>query len=117
MRGTTSARFHASRYSRSIQARIRFLRTRPPAKPEGRPVEPPYQLFQNTQAEALQLDDGFYLRALGDYPLLQFGDQYAAIYRPRALAAHGSAVVKIENPNLRTNWVGRTGLMVRNRHR
>jgi polygalacturonase len=81
---------------------------------ESKPVAAPYRFFKNVESEARQLPNGFYLRAAGDYPLQQYGDQYASIYQPQSLPQRGTVVVKVENPDLRTNWVGRAGIIVRN---
>jgi len=81
--------------------------------PAGLPVSAPFLEFKNTTGEARKLDQGFYIRAAGDYPLQQFGDQYAAVYLAKALPERASVMVKLTNPELRTNWVGRTGIVVR----
>uniref|UniRef100_Q022X9 Glycoside hydrolase, family 28 n=1 Tax=Solibacter usitatus (strain Ellin6076) TaxID=234267 RepID=Q022X9_SOLUE len=78
------------------------------------PVAEPFKFVQNTPSEGRQSGTGFYLKAAGDFPLQQYGDQYGAIYRPRVLGRHGSVIVKVGNPELRSNWVGRAGLIVRN---
>jgi hypothetical protein len=85
-----------------------------PAKIEGRPVTAPFLAFQNTASELLQLESGFYIRAAGDNTVMQYGDQYGAIYQAHALPLNGTVVVKVENPDLRTHWPGRAGIMVRN---
>jgi hypothetical protein len=82
-------------------------------KPAGRDVAPPYLAFQNLQGQVQQIDGGFYIRAAGDYAVLDHGDQYGAAYLPKAFEPADSVVVKLENADFRTNWVGRTGLMVR----
>jgi hypothetical protein len=78
------------------------------------PIAAPFKFVQNTPSEARQSSAGIYLKAGGDYPLQQYGDQYGAVYRPQVLGRHGSVIVKVENPELRSNWVGRAGLIVRN---
>ena len=78
------------------------------------PVAAPFKFVQNTPSEARQSSAGIYLKAGGDYPLQQYGDQYGAVYRPQVLSRHSSVIVKVENPELRSNWVGRAGLIVRN---
>ncbi len=83
-------------------------------KPAAHPVNPPYHEFHNTTATLQQIDGGFYIWAGGRYPLLELGDEYAAIYREHALARDDVAVVKLENPDMRTHWSGRAGIMVRN---
>jgi len=82
-------------------------------KPVGRPVSAPYVAFQNPEGQVQQVDRGFYIRANGDYAVLDHGDQYGAAYLPHALGDSDSAVVQLENPDGRTNWVGRVGIMVR----
>jgi hypothetical protein len=82
-------------------------------KPAGRPVSAPYLSFQNLQGQEEQIDGGFYIRAAGDIAVLDHGDQYGAAYLAQALGAADSAVVKLENADFRSNWVGRTGMMVR----
>jgi hypothetical protein len=82
-------------------------------KPAGRPVSPPYLSFQNLQGQVEQVDGGFYIRAAGNFAVLDHGDQYGCAYLPQSLGATDSAVVKLENADFRSNWVGRTGIMVR----
>jgi len=82
-------------------------------KPAGRPVAAPFQAFQNLEGQVEQVDGGFYIRENGDYAVLDHGDQYGSAYLPHALGVSDSAVVKVENPDVRTNWVGRAGIMVR----
>ena len=82
-------------------------------KPAGRPVSAPYLSFQNLQGQVQQVDGGFYIREAGDYAVLDHGDQYGSAYLPQALGPSDSAVVKLENADFRSNWVGRTGIMVR----
>jgi Pectate lyase superfamily protein len=82
-------------------------------KQAGRPVSAPYLAFQNLQGQVQQVDGGFYIREAGDFAVLDHGDQYGAAYLPQGLGVNDSAVVKLENPDGRTNWVGRAGIMVR----
>jgi len=82
-------------------------------KPAGHPVAAPYLAFQNLDGQVQQLDGGFYIRENGDYAVLDHGDQYGSAYLPHALGDSDSAIVKLENPDGRTNWVGRAGIMVR----
>ena len=90
-------------------------RSKAASAPRGQTeIAPPYRTFQNTAGAASRSGDAFYLRAAGDFPLLQFGDQYVAAYLPKSLSARGSITVKLDNPDVRTNWVGRAGIMVRN---
>jgi hypothetical protein len=84
------------------------------SKREVHAVAEPFREFHNTTTETWQSGNTFYIRAAGDFPLQQFGDQYGTIYRPRALGEDGAVVVKLENPDLRSNWVGRAGIVVRN---
>ncbi len=83
------------------------------AKPEGAAPSAPFRAFQNVTSELRQVGDGFYIRAGGDYTVMEYGDQYGAIYQPRALDENGTVVVKLENPDLRANWLGRAGIIVR----
>ncbi len=83
------------------------------AKQAGRPVSAPYLSFQNLQGQVQQVDGGFYIREAGDFAVLDHGDQYGAAYLPQGLGVNDSAVVKLENADGRTNWVGRAGIMVR----
>ena len=78
------------------------------------PVAAPFREFHNTPASSWQDGSVIYLRAAGDYPLLQFGDQYATVFQSKSLSSDGVITVKLENPDLRTNWVGRAGIVVRN---
>jgi hypothetical protein len=45
--------------------------------------------------------------------VLDHGDQYGSAYLAHGLGVNDSATVKLENPDGRTNWLGRAGLMVR----
>ncbi len=82
-------------------------------KPTGRQVTAPYAAFQNLNGEVRQIDGGFYISENGDYAVLDHGDQYGSAYLPQGLGPSATAIVKLENPDLRTNWVGRAGIMVR----
>ena len=82
-------------------------------KPAGGPVTAPYVAFQNLDGQVQQVDGGFYIRENGDYAVLDHGDQYGSAYLPHGLGDSDSAIVKLENPDGRTNWVGRAGIMVR----
>jgi len=83
------------------------------AKPEGAAPSAPFRTFQNVTSELRQMGDSFYIRAAGDYTVMEYGDQYGAIYQPRALGENGAVIVKLENPDLRANWLGRAGIIVR----
>jgi hypothetical protein len=82
-------------------------------KPVAGPVTAPYVGFQNLEGQVQQLDGGFYIRENGDYAVLDHGDQYGSAYLPHGLGDSDSAIVRLENPDRRTNWVGRAGIMVR----
>ena len=82
-------------------------------KPAGGPVTAPYVGFQNLEGQVQQVEGGFYIRENGDYAVLDHGDQYGSAYLPHGLGESDSAIVKLENPDGRTNWVGRAGIMVR----
>ncbi len=82
-------------------------------KPAGSPVTAPYVGFQNLEGQVQQVEGGFYIRENGDYAVLDHGDQYGSAYLPHGLGDSGLATVKLENPDRRTNWVGRAGIMVR----
>jgi len=82
-------------------------------KPVGRAVSAPYLSFQNIEGLVQQVEGGFYIRAGGDYAVLDHGDQYAAAYLPHALGETNSAILKLENPDGRDNWLGRAGIIVR----
>jgi hypothetical protein len=109
------------RHSRSVwlnagePAAIAFLnlRCKENTLPQGREPAAPFRTFHNVAADLRQIGDDFYIKAAGDYPVMEYGDQYGAIYRPHALGEDGSIVVKLSNPDMRTNWVGRAGIMVR----
>lgn len=102
--------------SQSESATVSFLNLKAGVAKDGRqPVPAPWRTFANAESETGMMADGsLYVRAAGDYPLQQFGDQYATIYREKALGLQGTVVVKVDNPDLRTNWVGRAGIVVRN---
>lgn len=78
-------------------------------------VSAPYQTFHNVTSEFDESNNGFTIRAAGDYTVMHYGDQYASIYLNQALPANGTVIVKVDNPDLRTNWPGISGIMVRNR--
>jgi hypothetical protein len=82
-------------------------------KPAGRQVSAPYVAFQNLEGQVQQVDGGFYIRENGDYAVLDHGDQYGSAYLPHALGGNDWAIVKLENPDVRTSWLGRAGIMVR----
>jgi len=82
-------------------------------KIDKKEISAPYRTFQNTTAEYHQLDRGFYINAGGDYSAMQYGDQYASIYQSQTLPARGTIIVKLDNPDLRTNWPGLAGIIVR----
>ena len=96
-------------------APIAFLniRCKPATAAETTAPAAPFRTFQNVTAELRQAGDGFYIRAAGDYTVMEYGDQYGAIYQPHALAENASVTVELENPDMRTNWVGRAGIIVR----
>jgi hypothetical protein len=83
-------------------------------KLDERPVTSPFLTVHNTSAEFGKNSRGFYIRAGGDYPVMQYGDQYGSIYEQQALPPHGTVVVKLNNPDLVTSWQGRVGIIVRN---
>ncbi len=83
------------------------------AKPEGVAPSMPFRTFQNVASEFRQVGDSFYIRAAGDYTVMKYDDQYGAIFEPKALPENGAVIVKLENPDLRSNWLGRAGIMVR----
>ena len=60
------------------------------AKRDTHPVLPPFREFHNTVAATWQAGDTIYLRAAGDFPLLQFGDQYATVFQPKSLGDDGT---------------------------
>jgi hypothetical protein len=82
-------------------------------KPSRRAVEAPYLSFQNLAGQVQQIDGGFYIREDGDYAVLDHGDQYGSAYLPQGMGKTNSAIVKLENPDGRNNWIGRVGIMVR----
>jgi hypothetical protein len=90
---------------------LRVVSVRP--KPSRHPVSVPFLSFQNLTGVVQQIEGGFYIQSDGDYAVMDHGDQYAAAYLPHAMGESNSAVVRLENPDNRSNWLGRTGLMVR----
>jgi len=90
---------------------VKTISLRP--RPAGHPVDAPFRAFQNLDGQVQQLDGGFYIREGGDYAVLDHGDQYGSVYLPHGLGNSDSAVVEVENPDVRTNWLGRAGIMVR----
>jgi hypothetical protein len=81
--------------------------------PVAQPVAPPFKTFTNVKAVFSRFGDSYYIRAAGDLPVMQYDDQYGAIYEEHALPNDGSIVVRLENPDLRTSWQGRVGIVVR----
>ncbi len=82
-------------------------------KPSAQPVSAPYRSFQNLQGQVQQIEGGFYIRAAGDYAVLDHGDQYGTAYLPHALGETNSAIVKLENADNTSSWLGRVGIIVR----
>jgi hypothetical protein len=82
-------------------------------KPTGQPVSAPYRSFQNLQGQVQQIERGFYIRAAGDYAVLDHGDQYGAAYLSQGMGETNSAIVKLENADSTSSWVGRVGIIVR----
>lgn len=83
----------------------------PPPSPKAIPA--PFETTSNVPATFGDVGTAFYIRAGGTYPVMQYGDQYAAIFEKSAMPDHGSIIVKLENPDMRTSWQGRAGIMVR----
>ncbi len=83
-------------------------------KPAAQAVKAPYQTFHNVTSEFDESNNSFYIRADGDYTVMHYGDQYASIYLNQALPPNGTVVVRVDNPDLRTNWPGLSGIIVRN---
>ena len=81
--------------------------------PRSQPITTPFHTFSNVKMECRQAGGSFYIRAAGDLPVMQYDDQYGAIYEAHALPNEGSVVVRLDNPDLRTSWQGRAGIMVR----
>ena len=77
--------------------------------PVAQSVASPYQTFSNVKADFRRFGDSFYIRAAGDLPVMQYDDQYGAIYEEHAMPNDGSIVVRLENPDLRSSWQGRAG--------
>lgn len=82
--------------------------------PAWQSVVLPYREFRNVAGEAVQSGGNFYIRARGDHPVMQYGDQYAAAYVKLGLHRDGVIIAKMSNPDLRASWIGRAGIMVRN---
>jgi hypothetical protein len=61
-----------------------------------------------------QFNNVFYIRAGGDATVMHYGDEYGSIYLEQGLPPDATVVVKIDNPDLRSNWPGLSGIMVRN---
>ena len=81
-------------------------------KLDERTLSSPFPTFHNTSAEFRENSRGFHIRAGGDYPVMQYGDQYGSIYQHQALPPNGTVVVKLSNPDLVTSWQGRVGIIV-----
>jgi hypothetical protein len=80
----------------------------------GHAVGLPYREFRNIAGEVLQFGGSIYIRAQGDNPVMQYGDQYITAYVKHGLPRDGVIITKVDNPDLRSSWVGRAGIMVRN---
>jgi hypothetical protein len=83
-------------------------------KPMAAPAVAPYREFHNAEATLEQTGDSVYIRTETDASQMAQFDRYGAIYLPKGLPPNGSIVVRLENPDLRTSWFGRVGIMVRN---
>jgi hypothetical protein len=83
-------------------------------RPAATEASAPYREFHNVEATLEQSGDGFYIRAQTDASQLVQFDRYGAMYLPKGLPSNGTVVVRLENPDLRSSWPGRVGIMVRN---
>ena len=82
-------------------------------KPSGHPVSGPYLSFENLKGQVEQIEGGFYIKEAGDYAVLDHGDQYGTAYLPQGLGETNSAIVKLENADGTSSWLGRVGILVR----
>jgi hypothetical protein len=78
------------------------------------PINSSFKAFHNVTATFNQFNNVFYIRAGGDATVMHYGDEYGSIYLEQGLPPDATVVVKIDNPDLRSNWPGLSGIMVRN---
>lgn len=83
------------------------------AKVPDQAVKAPFKSFSNTKATFDQSNNAFNIRAAGDAVVMHYSDQYGAIYLEKGLPLNGTVVVKVDNPELRSNWPGISGIIVR----
>jgi hypothetical protein len=84
-------------------------------KNPAQPVHAPFKTFHNVTSVFDQSKNSFYIRADGDSTVMHYGDQYGSIYLDEGLAPNGTVVVKVDNPDLRSNWPGISGIIVRDK--
>jgi hypothetical protein len=84
-------------------------------KNPAQPVNEPFKTFHNVTTSFDQFNNSFYIRADGDSTVMHYGDQYGSIYLNQGLPPNSTVVVKVDNPDLRSNWPGISGIMVRDR--
>ncbi|WP_158793261.1 right-handed parallel beta-helix repeat-containing protein [Granulicella sp. L60] len=84
-------------------------------KNPAQPVSAPFKTFHNVTFAFDQSNNSFYIRAEGDSTVMHYGDQYGSIYLNQALPPNSTVVVKVDNPDLRSNWPGLSGIIVRDK--
>ena len=72
----------------------------------------PWRTFSNTPSDIQQRGELFYLRSENHDPMDR-SDRYAALYRESSLGPSGTITVRLDNPELRSGWGGRAGVIVR----
>ena len=80
----------------------------------AQPINSPFKTFYDVTATFDQFNNSFYIRAGGDATVMHYGDQYASIYLGQRLPPNATVIVKVDNPDLRSNWPGLSGIMIRN---
>jgi hypothetical protein len=83
-------------------------------KHPAQPINSPFKTFHNVTATFDQFNNSFYIRAGGNATVMHYGNQYASIYLDQRLPPNATVVVKVDNPDLRSNWPGLSGILVRN---
>jgi hypothetical protein len=84
-------------------------------KNPAQPVNAPFKTFQNVTSAFDQSNNSFYIHADGDSTVMHYGDQYGSIYLNKGLPPNSTVVVKVDNPDLRSNWPGISGIIVRDK--
>jgi Pectate lyase superfamily protein len=82
-------------------------------KQSAQPINAPFKTFHNVTTAFDQSNNSFYIRAEGDATVMHYADEYGTIYLDRGLPPNATVVVEVDNPDLRSNWPGLSGIIIR----